>query len=175
MRAHGRRDGAGTGAVADSLSFANRETRAMPLETDPQTDPDTIDLGIATDKVCHIIIKARAFDAKEGDADPVSGSNPADDGEADVLEDQPGDPTYSELVAFIRALDIDEQLNLVALAWLGRGTYEISEWQQALDTARNEHHNRTAEYLLGLPMLGDYLEEGLAAFNESCEEFNARI
>jgi hypothetical protein len=148
---------------------------AMPIETDPPVDPDTIDLAIATEKVCHIIVKARAFDVKEGDADPDSGSNASDDGMTDVLEDKPGDATYGELVAFIRALDIDEQINLTALAWLGRGTYDLSEWQQALDTARGEHNNRTAEYLLGLPLLGDYLEEGLATFNENCDEFNARI
>ncbi len=149
----------------------------MPIEVDPTTDPETIDLGIATEKMCHIIVKARAWDAKEGDADadPDSGSNPADDGMADVLEDQPDDSTRRELVAFIRALDLDEQVSLTALAWLGRGTYDLSEWQQALDTARGEHNGRTAEYLLGLPLLGDYLEEGLAMFNESCDEFNARI
>jgi hypothetical protein len=147
----------------------------MPIEIEPTVSPDAIDLGIATDKVCHIILKARAWDAKEDDADPDSGSNPADDGMADVLENKPGDPTYRELVSFIRALDEEEQTNLVALAWLGRGTYDISEWQQALETARNEHTGRAAEYLLGLPILGDYLEEGLAVFGESCAEFNARI
>jgi Protein of unknown function (DUF3775) len=147
----------------------------MPLEAEPPVDPDSIELGIATEKVCHIIIKARAWDAKEADADPDSGSNPADDNMADVLEIQPEDPTRRELVAFIRSLDIDEQINLVALAWLGRGTYDLSEWQQALDTARSEHTHRTAEYLLGMPLLGDYLEEGLATFNENCDDFNARL
>ncbi|HEY3639232.1 MAG TPA: DUF3775 domain-containing protein [Rhizomicrobium sp.] len=147
----------------------------MQTEAELPADPDTIDLDIATEKVCHIILKARAWDAKEGDADPDSGSNAADDGMADVLEDKPDDATRRELVAFIRALDVDEQITLTALAWLGRGTYEVSEWQQALETARGEHNGRTAEYLLGLPLLGDYLEEGLAMFNESCEDFNARI
>ena len=147
----------------------------MALETDPSVDPDAVELGIATDKVCHIIWKARAFDAKEQDSDPDSGSNATDDGMTDVLENKPDDPTYRELISFIRALDEEEQINLVALAWVGRGTYEVSEWQQALDTTRSEHARRTAEYLLGLPLLGDYLEEGLAAFDESCADFNARI
>jgi hypothetical protein len=147
----------------------------MPLAAQPPVDPDAIDLGIATEKVCHIIVKARAFDAKEGDSDPDSGSNATDDGMADVLENKPDDATYGELVSFIRALDLDEQINLTALAWLGRGTYDLSEWQEALSTARGEHNGRTAEYLLGLPLLGDYLEEGLAMFNESCDDFNARI
>ncbi len=90
----------------------------------------------------------------------------------DVLEDLPddADATRLELLEFIRALDEDEQTNLVALAWVGRGTYEISEWREALSVARNEHNKRTAEYLLKLPLLGDYLQEGLAAFGEDCGE-----
>ena len=147
----------------------------MPLETDPPVDPDTVEIGVATDKVCHVIWKARQFDAKEADSDPDSGSNPSDDGEADVLESNGTDAVYAELRSFIRAMDLEEQISLVALAWVGRGTYEAGEWQQALETARAEHNQRTAEYLLGLPLLGDYLEEGLAAFDLDCTDFNARI
>jgi len=134
--------------------------------------PSDVELGINPDKVCQIIAKARAFDAKEGMSDPDSGSNAADDGMTDVLEDLPDDvdATRLELVEFIRALDEDEQLNLVALAWVGRGTYDLAEWNEALREARNRHNKRTAEYLLGLPLLGDYLQEGLAAFGEDCGE-----
>ena len=71
-----------------------------------------------------------------------------------------------ELLGAIRELNEDERLQLVALAWLGRGTYDLSEWREALDTARSEHRKRTAEYLLGLPLLGDYLEDGLAMFDD---------
>ncbi|HEY1613718.1 MAG TPA: DUF3775 domain-containing protein [Rhizomicrobium sp.] len=143
------------------------------INADQPDDRDQINPGIRTEKVCFIIVKARAFDAKEGDSDPDSGSNASDDGMTDVLESKPDDPVHSELVAFIQGLNVDEQISLVALAWLGRGTYELSEWQEALDTARGEHNKRTANYLLGLPMLGDYLEEGLAAFGETCSAPNA--
>ena len=95
-----------------------------------------------------------------------TGSNPTDDGNADVLEDQADDPVREELVAAIRGLDEDARAELVALAWLGRGTFEIGEWKEAVSTARSEHSRRTAEYLLGLPLLGDYLEDGLAMFDE---------
>jgi hypothetical protein len=142
----------------------------MPLTSTPESQPDTSELAIATDKVCFIIAKARAFDAKEGDADPDSGSNAIDDAMTDVLEDKPNDPVYRELVGFIRGLNQDEQINLVALAWLGRGTFDLSEWNEAIETAAAEHNNRTAQYLLGLPLLGDYLENGLDAFGLGCAE-----
>ena len=71
-----------------------------------------------TEKVCYIIAKAREFDGKEGDADPDAGSNETDDGGADVLEDKPGDSVQPELIAFINSLDEEEQITLVALAWL---------------------------------------------------------
>ena len=131
------------------------------------------DLGINPEKVCHVIVKARQFDVKEEVSDPNSGSNASDDGMTDVLEDVPNDPTLRELKAFIRALDEDEQVWLVALAWIGRGTYDAKQCNEALKIARDEHNPRTAEYLLGRPLLGYYLEEGLAAFGESCTAFEA--
>ncbi len=123
-------------------------------------------LDIPTDKLGFIILKAREFDMKESDSDPDEGSNPTDDGNTDVLMDKSDDPVQEELLGAIRELPEDERLQLVALAWLGRGTYDLSEWRTALDTARSEHRKRTAEYLLGLPLLGDYLEDGLAMFGE---------
>ena len=125
--------------------------------------PASIALGINPEKVRHVIAKARIFDAKEGVTDPDPGSNASDDGMRDILEDLADDATYQELAEFIRSLGEEEQVNLVALAWLGRGTYEAGEWEDALSEARAAHNARTAEYLTGLPMLGDYLEEGLSA------------
>ena len=138
----------------------------MPLVSKTQA-PGPIVLGIPVDKVAFIIMKAHAFDVKEGASDPDSGSNPTDDGDLDILEDDPDDLTGEELSDAIRGLIPDQQIALVALAWVGRGTFELDEWHEALDTARNEHSKRTAEYLMGLPLLGDYLEEGLAAFGET--------
>jgi hypothetical protein len=63
-------------------------------------------------------------------------------------------------------LDEDEQCDLVALAWIGRGTYDAQNWEEALAEARRAHNNRTAEYLSTLPKLGDYLEEGLSLIEE---------
>ena len=123
-------------------------------------------LDIASDKLAFIILKAREYDVKESDSDPDEGSNPTDDGNTDVLIDKDDDPVREELLGAIRDLPDEERFQLVALAWLGRGTYELSEWKTALETARGEHRKRTAEYLLGLPLLGDYLEDGLAMFDD---------
>jgi hypothetical protein len=123
-------------------------------------------LDIPTDKLGFIILKAREFDVKESDSDPDEGSNATDDDNMDVLVDKPDDPVREELLGAIRELSEDERVQLVALAWLGRGTYDLSEWRTALDTARSEHRKRTAEYLLGLPLLGDYLEDGLSLLGD---------
>lgn len=132
-------------------------------------------LEINPDKVRQVITTARMFDAKEGESDPDSGSNPSDDMMADILEELPQeeDATYESLLEFIRGLDAEEQANLVAIAWIGRGTYGPEEWQQALAEARRAHNNRTAEYLTSLPMLGDYLEEGLSALELAEEDEEA--
>ena len=123
-------------------------------------------LNLPLDKVSFIILKAREYDAKEGESDPDEGSNAIDDGQTDVLTDNGEDPVREELLGAIKSLNEDERLRLVALAWVGRGTYSKEEWREAIETARSEHSRRTAEYLLSMPLLGDYLEDGLAAFDE---------
>lgn len=128
-------------------------------------------LTISPEKVCFIIIKAREFDAKEPANDPDPGSNPSDDKEAGVLEDRPDDPVVEEITSLINSLSVDEQVDLVTLAWLGRDDYSASDWAEVREEAARAHNNRTASYLLGIPMLGDFLEEGLSMLGYSCEEF----
>jgi hypothetical protein len=127
-------------------------------------------LPIDPDKVCHIIPKARAFDVKTDVVEPDPGSNMAEDEMLEVLEDYPDDATEDELREFIRGLNEEEQVALVALAWIGRGSFSVEEWRDAMEEARHAHNDRTAEYLMGLPLLGDYLAEGLAAFGHTCDE-----
>jgi hypothetical protein len=134
---------------------------------------DTIpDLSISSEKVCFVVLKAREFDVKDVDtSSDEDGSNPADDGLIEVLEDRPDDPVEQELVAFIEAMSEDEQVDLVTLAWLGRGDGTLADWADLRDEAAGAHNNRTASYLLGMPLLPDYLEDALAEFGRSCEEF----
>lgn len=128
-------------------------------------------LTISPEKVCFVIIKAREFDAKDEVTEDDPGSNPSDDRDAAVLEDHADDPVVEELTSFINALSEDEQVDLVALAWLGRDDYAATDWPAVRAEAADAHTNRTAEYLLGMPMVGDFLEEGLALLGYSCEEF----
>jgi hypothetical protein len=131
----------------------------------------TPDLNMDRDKVCYVIVKARAFDVKDAVVEGDYGGNATDDAMIEVLEDHADDPTFQELHDFIADLNEDEQIALVALSWLGRGDASLSEWGSLLRDARDAHNERTAEYLLGLPLLGDYLEEGLSQFGYSCEDF----
>ena len=124
------------------------------------------ELDLPMDTASFIILKAREYDVKEADSDPDDGSNAIDDGQTDVLVDKADDPVREELLGAINGLRDDQKARLVALAWLGRGTYALDEWKEAVAMARQEHHARAAQYLLGLPLLGDYLEDGLAMFDE---------
>jgi hypothetical protein len=139
-------------------------SNSNPLDLDRE-------LTISAEKVCFVIVKARAFDAKDAVSEPDPGSNPADDEDVAVLEDHADDPVLEELTSFIDALSEDEQIDLVALTWLGRDDNEASDWASVRDEAARAHNRRTSGYLLGMPMLADFLEEGLTMLGHSCEEF----
>ena len=115
------------------------------------------------ENVYFIIQKAREFQVEEGDDDLES---PADLEDLEALEahehEMDEDVSQDELMAAIDDLEPDQQISLVALMWLGRGDYEIEEWAEALEDARDAWNNRTARYLIGITELADYLEEGLA-------------
>ena len=134
------------------------------------TEEPTIELNVSPEKVCYIIVKAREFDAKDEPVEPDPGSNPVDTGEREVLEDYSGDPTFAELQAAIDNLNDDEVIDLIALAWLGRGDFSRSEWEDARTLARERHRRHSAAYLTGIPTLGDFLEEGFSAIGYSCED-----
>jgi hypothetical protein len=125
------------------------------------------ELTISPEKVQFLIEKARQFDVKETASDPDSGSNGADDDMIDVLTDDGRDPVAREIAGFINALSEDEQIDLVALMRLGRGDGTIEEWNDLRRQAAEGHNERTARYLLGEPMLGDLLAEGLDEFGIS--------
>lgn len=139
---------------------------------EPREEAEDEGLSISPEKICFIVIKAKEFDAKDEVTEPDPASNPTDDGEAAVLEDHEDDPVVEELTAFIGALSEDEQIDLVALAWLGRDDYEAEDWPAVRADAESAYNRATtASYLLGMPLLGDFLEEGLSLLGKSCAEF----
>jgi len=145
----------------------------MAKQPAPSTDAleDDSPLTISPEKVCFLIFKAREFDAKDIVTEPDAASNPSDDRDVAVLEDHGSDPVVQEMTSLINALSVDEQVDLVALTWLGRDDYTADDWAEVREEAARQHNNRTAAYLLGMPTLGDFLEEGLSMLGYSCEEY----
>ena len=131
-------------------------------------------LTIPAETVCFIIVKAREFDVKDVNTSEEPGSNAADDKMIGVLEDRRDDPVQQELTSFISSLTEDERIDLVALTWLGRDDYAAEDWPAVREEAARaqvSYGRRTASYLLGIPMLGDHLEEGLSLLGRSCDDY----
>ncbi len=118
-------------------------------------------------KVCYVIAKAREIDVKVA---PEELSDDSDDMER-ILEDYADDATFQELKAFLDAQSDDELRELLALTWIGRGDYTAEEWRDVMREIQDVRDKHTADYLLGTPLLADYLEEALAQFGHSCADF----
>jgi len=126
-------------------------------------------LSISPEKVFFIIAKSRQ---SEGSAAGLElGSDLGDD----MPEDHSERSDQSQLSSVIRGLNEDELVDLVTLMWLGRGDGEIDNWRELRAEASRAHNNRTASYLIGTPMLADYLEEALSEFGLSSEDFEEHL
>jgi len=131
-------------------------------------------LQIAVEKVCDLIINSLALNATvdvEG-GDDFSEVPEIDD---DMEFAPPPEDGYVELKRVIDKLNEEEQRNLVALAWVGRGTFSVDEWDDALEEAGNLENSHISDYLVNMGQLGDYLEEGLAELGYSAEGFETGI
>ena len=98
-------------------------------------------LDISTRKIANVILMTREINRAEG-----------------------------ELRAFIDGLSEDEQISLVALMWIGRGSFDAEELDEAKATAASEATTPTADYLLGTPHLSDHLENGMEALGLSISD-----
>ena len=146
--------------------------RKKSVQTESPANDDAPMLTISVEKVCFVIIKAKEYGAKDEVTEVDPGSNPSDDKDISVLEDHEDDPVVEELTSFINSMSEDEQIDLVTLAWLGRDDYSASDWPAVREEAARARNQRTAEYLLGMPLVGDFLEEGLSMLGYSCEDFD---
>ncbi|MET3794142.1 DUF3775 domain-containing protein [Aquamicrobium terrae] len=132
------------------------------------------ELSIGPDTVRMLILKAKALSAgMRDDFDAGSEHEIEFDGESRDLqhhhglaEEETEDLTEREFRALISDLNVDEAAELIALAWIGRGDFDASEWDEALTAAKQRPLRQTARYLLGLPQLADWLEQGLESVAE---------
>ena len=126
------------------------------------------------ESLCRIIIRARENEAQVPAQDPDDDPDNVDDfddegGEAlSVLEDELN-PVEEELRAILEDLADDQMAETLALAWVGRGTYDSSEWDEALAEASDIDSESATDELMDMPLLASYLDAGLAAFDYSCD------
>jgi hypothetical protein len=126
-------------------------------------------LDINPETVCFLISKAKEFHAQEEVVIPDVPDNPSDDWGLQALASHGNDPTLLEFKSTFNDLEPDQQVTVVALFWLGRGDFDVDEWQSALDEAGDNWTPETANYLIAHPMLADHLLEGLSLLDYSCE------
>lgn len=125
--------------------------------------------------LCRIIIRARENEAQVPAQDPDADADNVDDfddegGEAlSVLEDELNSGVEEELRAILDDLADDQLSETVALAWVGRGTYDVSEWEDACAEANDMDAESRIDELMEMPLLASHLDAGLAAFDFSCD------
>jgi hypothetical protein len=118
-------------------------------------------VSLNPDFLRSLVYKLRAIMAQEEEVSPMSGSNPSDDERSATLQESPDNLTREEITEQIEDLEPDQQAELVALMWIGRGDLEPEEWADALSLAVERHEGSTAAYMLANPHVADHLEEGL--------------
>ena len=127
--------------------------------------------------ICRLILRAKEMEAQvpadDPDEDPDDVDDLDDDGEGgrtlSVLDDELDESVEEEVRSTLDDLAEDQLAEVVALAWVGRGTYDSSEWDEAFAEANDLDPEQRIEELLDMPLLGGYLEAGLAAFDYSCD------
>ena len=118
-------------------------------------------LNVSTDNISRLIDLAREFHVQEEVSFPEEPANPSGDWAVQMLASHADDSTFHEFKSIVNDLEPDQQQEIVALLWMGRGDYSEEEWDAALQQAQDSWNLRTAEYLIAHPHLPDYLIEGL--------------
>ncbi|HEX8640544.1 MAG TPA: DUF3775 domain-containing protein [Allosphingosinicella sp.] len=126
--------------------------------------------------LCRLILRAKEAEAQVPAADPDEDPDNVDDFDDEgedqalsVLEDELNSGVEEEIQATLDDLADDQLAETLALAWVGRGTYDTSEWDDAFAEAGELSPDERIDELLDMPLLASHLEAGLAAFDYSCE------
>jgi hypothetical protein len=152
-----------------------REPSRSPITDSDVTSEDDPVLTISPASVVYVIAKAKEFEVKDVMTEPDPASNPSDDHMVEILEDHPDSSAEEEIRRLIADLGTDEQIDLVALAWLGRDDYSAEEWAEVRQQAADAHNDKTARYLIGMPLLAAYLEAGLTTLGYSVEDLESNL
>ena len=129
-----------------------------------------MDLSTPLEAICRLIVRARELEAQVPSIDTDETEDPSDsDDEFAVLDDDANEVTEEEIIALLDDLGEDQVQEILALAWVGRGTYDASEWTDALEAAADPDAEDPVDQLLDMPTLAAYLDAGLAAFDLTCE------
>ncbi len=128
------------------------------------------------DTLCRIILRAREYEAQTPtDYDGGEAADNVDDedeGTLSVLDDTINDSVEEELNAAFADLGEDQLAEVVAFCWVGAGTYEAADWDEAMEEAQTLVADGTDDAiteLMDMPMLASVLESGLAAFDLTCQ------
>jgi hypothetical protein len=132
-------------------------------------------LEITPEKVAYVIVRARGITDPTSTTDMETTLDRDDAGPESVLLDAPSDFTEQELRGFLTGLNEDELASLIAIAWIGRETYAPEELNEAIAVAKAEHRNNPIAYLISLPLLPDYLADGMEALGVSVEELEGDV
>jgi len=130
-----------------------------------------VDLKTPLETICRLIIRARELEAQvPSNEDEDDDEDPTDsDDEYAVLEDDANEAIEEEMMALLDDLGEDQVQEVLALAWIGRGTYDPSEWEDALEEASDRNSEDPVDQLLDMPTLAAFLDAGLAAFDLNCD------
>jgi hypothetical protein len=127
------------------------------------------------DTLCRIILRGREYEAQTAtDYDGNEAADNVDDedeGALSVLDDTINDSVEEELQAAFEDLGEDQLAEVIAFCWVGQGTYEAADWEEAMEEAQalvTQGTGGAIDELLDMPMLASVLEAGLAAFDLSC-------
>jgi uncharacterized protein DUF3775 len=158
------------------LPTAPEKNMTKPTAKQPMNEPDQV-LTIPIDTVRFIIGKLHEYDSKDMLAEPEEETNPLECEDVDRLSEQKNDYQFDsvlqELHSFIHDLPEDQQVDLVALMWLGRDNCSADDWSVIREEAAEAHNTQTARYLLGTSMASDFLEDGLSTLGLSDEGQNS--
>ncbi|MBD3759434.1 DUF3775 domain-containing protein [Sphingomonadaceae bacterium G21617-S1] len=125
-----------------------------------------MELTVSLDTLSRLIVRARELEAQVPAIETDDEDDPTDsDDPLAVLEDEANEAVEDEVRTLLEDLPEDEAAEVLALAWVGRGTYDASEWDEAIETANEDDNDSVVDQLLDMPMLAGYLDAGLAAFD----------